>query len=63
MTVYRFALEFNPLFKDLCDGIAAMIIYHTYDMVDELPMGNHSLTLSLSLALLSFPTLVVTVPA
>ncbi len=28
----------------MCDGIAARIIYHMYDMVDEFPMGNYSLT-------------------
>ncbi len=44
VAVYRFALElFSTLFKNFCDGIAAMIIDHTYNLVDKFSIGNQVL--------------------
>ncbi len=50
MTVYRFALNYLDKYlilelMNLSDGITVMIIDHTDDMLDEFPMGKHSLTM------------------
>ncbi len=41
--IYTISLFQVCLYWNFCGGIAAMITDHTYDMVDEFQMGNHSL--------------------